>query len=118
MLNPQWWGMGRQLQAAEPVFRRALERCDGALRPYAGWSLLEELANGESTSRVASPELAQVTNFAIQFALAELWASLGIRPDAVIGHSGGAMAAGLAGSGANSRTRAMASPRTTGGFSF
>lgn len=92
-MGPQWWGMGRQLRANEPVFRATLERCDEILRPYAEWSLLEEFSRDEATSRVASPELAQVTNFAIQIALADLWAARGIRPDAVIGHSGGAMAA-------------------------
>ena len=95
-MGPQWWGMGRQLRASEPVFRRALEQCDAALRPHSGWSLLEELSASEATSRVASPELAQVTNFAIQVALLQLWASWGIAPDAVIGHSGGAMAAAYA----------------------
>jgi len=40
-MGPQWWGMGRQLRASEPVFRRTLEQCDAALRPHSGWSLLE-----------------------------------------------------------------------------
>ena len=92
-MGPQWWGMGRQLISEEPVFREILERCDAALRPYAGWSLLEELSADEAASRVAHPQLAQVTNFALQVGLAELWTSWGIVPDAVIGHSGGAMAA-------------------------
>ncbi len=70
-----------------------LERCDAALQPHSGWSLLDEFAAEESRSRVADPELAQVTNFAIQMALACLWRSWGIEPDAVMGHSGGAMAA-------------------------
>ncbi len=92
-MGPQWWGMGRQLRAREPVFRRSLERCDALLRPLAGWSLLDELAAEESRSRVAAPELAHATNFAIQVALTELWASYGITPHAVIGHSSGATAA-------------------------
>ena len=92
-LGPQWWGMGRQLRESEPVFRRMLERCDEALRPYAGWSLMDEFAADESRSRLAAPEIVQVTNFALQVALADLWASFGITPSAVIGHSGGAMAA-------------------------
>jgi acyl transferase domain-containing protein/1-acyl-sn-glycerol-3-phosphate acyltransferase/NAD(P)-dependent dehydrogenase (short-subunit alcohol dehydrogenase family)/acyl carrier protein len=95
-MGPQWWGMGRQLRAQEPVFRAALERCDAALSRHADWSLLEELSASEANSRAASPELAQVTNFAIQMALTELWASFGIVPDAVMGHSGGAMAAAYA----------------------
>ncbi len=95
-MGPQWWGMGRELLAREPTFREALERCDRALARHAGWSLLDELSANETDSRVASPELAQVTNFAIQMALTELWASYGIAPDAVMGHSGGAMAAAYA----------------------
>ena len=27
--GPQWWAMGRQLLHEEPVFRAAIERCDG-----------------------------------------------------------------------------------------
>ncbi len=95
-IGPQWWGMGRQLRAEEPVFREALERCDQALRGHADWSLLEELSAEEKNSRVAAPELVQTTNFAIQAALVELWASWGITPHAVIGQSGGAMAAAWA----------------------
>ncbi|MGD0739971.1 MAG: SDR family NAD(P)-dependent oxidoreductase [Terracidiphilus sp.] len=95
-MGPQWWGMGKQLLATEPVFRRAMEQCDAALRPQSGWSLLDKFAADEANSRVASPELAHLTNFAIQFSLLDLWASWGITPDAVVGHSGGAMAAAYA----------------------
>jgi acyl transferase domain-containing protein len=95
-MGPQWWGMGKQLLATEPVFRRAMEQCDAVLRPHSCWSLLEKFAADESTSRVASPELAHLTNFAVQFSLLDLWASWGIVPDAVVGHSGGAMAAAYA----------------------
>ncbi len=92
-MGPQWWGMGRQLLASEPVFRAMLERCDAALRPVSGWSLLAQFGASEAQSRLADPELAQVSNFALQVALTALWESWGISPDAVIGHSGGAMAA-------------------------
>ncbi|HET6546723.1 MAG TPA: SDR family NAD(P)-dependent oxidoreductase [Rhodanobacteraceae bacterium] len=92
-MGPQWWAMGRQLLADEPVFAAMLERCDAALRPLSGWSLLDEFRADEATSRLAHPQLAQVSNFALQIALAELWRAWGVRPAATIGHSGGAMAA-------------------------
>jgi 1-acyl-sn-glycerol-3-phosphate acyltransferase len=92
-MGPQWWGMGRELAAQEPVFQGALERCDEALRPHADWSLLEELGRDEANSRVGEADLAQVTNFAIQVALAALWEHWGIAPDAVVGHSAGEIAA-------------------------
>ncbi len=92
-MGPQWWGMGQQLRAESPVFREMIERCDEALRPHAPWGLIEELSRDEATSRVFEPDLAQVTNFAIQVALAEQFRSWGIVPDAVVGHSAGEMAA-------------------------
>lgn len=92
-LGPQWWAMGRQLLASEPAFASMLERCDAALRPLSVWSLIDEFRADEASSRLTHPRLAQVSNFALQVALFNLYASWGIHPDAVMGHSGGAMAA-------------------------
>ncbi|WP_290652049.1 beta-ketoacyl synthase N-terminal-like domain-containing protein, partial [Aquisalimonas sp.] len=92
-MGPQWWGMGRQLLEAEPVFRATLEEVDTLLQPLAGWSLFAELSRDEESSRVGEAEIAHVANFAVQFALAALWRSWGIVPDAVVGHSSGEMAA-------------------------
>ncbi|MFJ7083451.1 amino acid adenylation domain-containing protein [Streptomyces griseus] len=92
-MGPQWWGMGRQLLAEEPVFREAVEACDRALREFADWSLIEELTADESVSRMSETWLAQPANFAVQVALAALWRSHGVCPDAVVGHSTGEIAA-------------------------
>lgn len=91
--GPQWWGMGRQLLEREPVFRQTLEQCDALLQPLAGWSLLEELRADEAHSRLGQTEIAQPVLFAVQTALAALWRSRGIKPDAVVGHSLGEVAA-------------------------
>ncbi|WP_435238367.1 non-ribosomal peptide synthetase/type I polyketide synthase [Streptomyces sp. YPW6] len=92
-MGPQWWGMGRQLFAEEPVFRDAVTACDRALREFADWSLVEELTAAESDSRMGETWLAQPANFAVQVGLAALWRSHGVRPDAVVGHSTGEIAA-------------------------
>ncbi|MET8879380.1 non-ribosomal peptide synthetase/type I polyketide synthase [Streptomyces rubiginosohelvolus] len=92
-MGPQWWGMGRQLLEEEPVFRDAVTACDRALREFAGWSLVEELTAEESVSRMSETWLAQPANFAVQVGLAALWQSHGVRPDAVVGHSTGEIAA-------------------------
>jgi 1-acyl-sn-glycerol-3-phosphate acyltransferase len=92
-MGPQWWGMGRQLMKEEPLFQDVLEECDQLLRPLSKWSLIDELMKNEASSRVGEADLAQVTNFAIQVALAALWRSWGIYPDAVVGHSAGEKAA-------------------------
>ena len=86
----QWHGMGRRLQAEEPVFRDALAACDRALKPYLGSSVLEALAKDEELTDIG---LIQPAIFAIQVALAALWRSWGVEPTAVVGHSMGEVAA-------------------------
>jgi amino acid adenylation domain-containing protein len=92
-MGPQWWGMGRALFAQEPVFRETLEECDRLLAPLSRWSLIEELAKDEDSSRMAYADRAHVANCALQVALATLWRSWGIEPDIVVGHSSGEIAA-------------------------
>ncbi|KDR63812.1 MULTISPECIES: non-ribosomal peptide synthetase/type I polyketide synthase [Streptomyces] len=92
-MGPQWWGMGRGLLESEPVFREVVTACDREIRRLAGWSLLDEMAAGAETSRMAETWLAQPANFAVQAGLAALWRSYGVTPDAVVGHSTGEIAA-------------------------
>ena len=89
----QWTGMSRQLLRQEPAFREALEQCDHALRAYVDWSLLDQIAADEPTSRLGEIDVLQPTLFAVQVALATLWRSWGVAPDAVVGHSMGEVAA-------------------------
>ncbi|MDI3287045.1 type I polyketide synthase [Polyangium sp. 15x6] len=88
----QWAGMGRDLLAQVPAFRDALQRCDEAIRAEAGWSVIA-LLTGKDTSWMDRIELLHPTLFALQVALAAVWRSWGIEPDAVIGHSVGEVAA-------------------------
>ena len=90
----QWFGMGRTLLHEEAVFRDVLERCELALRPYTDWSLIAELgATDVSQSRLNEVDVLQPALFAIQIALAGLWRSWGVEPNAVVGHSMGEVAA-------------------------
>ncbi len=91
----QWVGMARELSAAEPVFRAALERCDHAARRYVEWSLVEQLAlepdaPGYLLGRI---DVIQPVLIAMAIAYAEWLASLGVTPDAVVGHSMGEVGA-------------------------
>jgi len=91
----QWLGMGRQLLRREATFRAALERCQEAMFPFTDWRLLEQLAAEPDSPgyRLADIDCIQPTLVALEIALAELWRSWGIEPDAVIGHSMGEVAA-------------------------
>ena len=91
--GPQWWGMGRELMRHEPVFRKTIERCAAAMKPFARFSLLEELARTEETSQILHTEIGQPAIFAMQVSLAALWRSWGVEPVAVVGHSVGEIAA-------------------------
>lgn len=92
-MGPQWWAMGRELFEKEPVYRAVIERCDREISKLAGWSLIQELNAEESASHMSQTWLAQPANFALQAGLAALWKSLGMRPDAIVGHSTGEVAA-------------------------
>ena len=89
----QWLGMGRALLAEEPIFREALTACDRAIRAEAGFSVLAELAADEAASQLERIDVVQPLLFAMGVALAALWRSFGVEPDAVIGHSMGEVAA-------------------------
>lgn len=89
----QWWGMARELLASSAVFRGVMEECDGLLREHVSWSLLDELARSEQETRLERTEIAQPAIFALQVGLAAVWRSWGIKPDAVVGHSIGEVAA-------------------------
>lgn len=91
--GPQWAGMGRELLETEPVFRDAIQACDELLREYVDWSLITELSNEASESRLDRTDVAQPALFALQIGLAALWRHWGIVPSVVVGHSVGEIAA-------------------------
>ncbi|WP_062428883.1 type I polyketide synthase [Herbidospora daliensis] len=85
----QWDGMARDLLATSPVFAEHLRAAAEAIEAHAGWNLIDVL-NGPSIDRV---DVIQPALFAVMTSLARLWEHHGVRPDAVIGHSQGEIAA-------------------------
>ncbi|MGZ4770127.1 MAG: type I polyketide synthase, partial [Ilumatobacteraceae bacterium] len=81
-------GMGRDLYRADAAFTAAIDHCAELLGSLMDRHLIEVLfddAAGESL--LASMAYAQPALFAIEYALAEMWASWGVRPSVVAGHS-------------------------------
>ncbi|WP_437494050.1 type I polyketide synthase [Sorangium sp. So ce1014] len=86
----QYSGMGQELFATEPVFRRAIEECDALLRPHLERPLIEVLYAAEGqASPLDETEYTQPALFAVEYALAAQWRAWGIEPFAVLGHSVG-----------------------------
>lgn len=92
-MGPQWWGMGQQLLKENTLFREVIERCDREFSKYTDWSLLKEMNRPETCSKMTETWLAQPANFAIQLGLTALWKSWGVKPDLIVGHSAGEVAA-------------------------
>ncbi|CKL83413.1 phenolpthiocerol synthesis type-I polyketide synthase PPSB [Mycobacterium tuberculosis] len=88
----QWAGMGRQLLADEPAFAAAVAELEPVFVEQAGFSLHDVLANGEELVGIEQIQLGLI---GMQLALTELWCSYGVRPDLVIGHSMGEVAAAV-----------------------
>ncbi|MDS0132461.1 MULTISPECIES: type I polyketide synthase [unclassified Amycolatopsis] len=86
----QWAGMGRELLDESPVFAARIAECAAALEPWIDWSLLDVLRGEGDLDRV---DVLQPACFAVMVGLAAVWESVGVRPDAVVGHSQGEIAA-------------------------
>ncbi|WP_159671417.1 type I polyketide synthase, partial [Streptomyces mexicanus] len=89
----QWHGMGADLMAQVPAFRAAVEEADAALTPLLGWSVARELAEPGEPARMDRTEIAQPALFALQLGLVAALDAHGVRPDTVLGHSVGELAA-------------------------
>ncbi|MFH0729431.1 MAG: SDR family NAD(P)-dependent oxidoreductase [Pseudomonadota bacterium] len=94
----QFAGMGKDLYATQPTFRRALDRCHALLEGVLDRPLLDVIypAGKDLQGRVDETAYTQPALFAIEYALCELWKHWGVEPGAVIGHSVGEYAAACA----------------------
>ncbi|HEX4487753.1 MAG TPA: condensation domain-containing protein, partial [Terriglobales bacterium] len=99
----QYCGMGADLYASEPEYRKWMNECAAVLNPLLPKPLLEvmypkNVDDPEAQALLTSTQFAQPALFATEYSLARLWMSWGIEPQAMIGHSVGEfVAACLAG---------------------
>jgi phthiocerol/phenolphthiocerol synthesis type-I polyketide synthase E len=99
----QHLGMAAGLRDSEPVFAAALQRCAAVIQHEAGIDLYAFIDPPEAQREALAAQLAttavgQPVLFAVEYALAQLWLSWGLRPQLMLGHSlGEYVAATLAG---------------------
>jgi malonyl CoA-acyl carrier protein transacylase len=125
-IGDQYVGMAHDLYSSWEVFRQEVDRCAQILEPHLGidirtvlypanqaWKKVAQSKGidlkrmlGRNTDEPPDPDtallnttrLAQPALFTVEYAMARLWLSLGITPDAMVGHSMGEyVAACLAG---------------------
>ncbi|CAM5289287.1 Polyketide synthase OS=Streptomyces antimycoticus OX=68175 GN=SANT12839_089610 PE=4 SV=1 [Streptomyces antimycoticus] len=89
----QWVGMAVGLLESSPVFAEAIGECEAALSAHVDWSLTEVLRGAEGAPDFDRVDVVQPVLFAVMVSLAKLWRSVGVEPDAVMGHSQGEIAA-------------------------
>ncbi|MEU6569480.1 type I polyketide synthase [Streptomyces parvulus] len=89
----QWAGMGRELLDASPVFAERITECAAALEPFIDWSLIDVLRGDADPGLMERVDVLQPASFAVMVGLAAVWSSVGVEPDAVLGHSQGEIAA-------------------------
>ncbi len=93
----QWIGMGKTLYETEPVVRSVLDRCEAVFRKERGASLLDVMfGRPGATGELGDTAWEQPALYALECALTALWSSVGIKPDVVMGHSVGELAAAQA----------------------
>ncbi|MFV0292187.1 MAG: SDR family NAD(P)-dependent oxidoreductase [Paracoccus sp. (in: a-proteobacteria)] len=86
-------GMGVSQYRDDPVFRNSFDRVAKAMAAEGVPDLVDLMHAPNLAEQMGSPQVAQPILFAFQVALAESIIAAGIRPDAVIGHSVGEIAA-------------------------
>ena len=94
----QYPNMAVDLYRSEPIFREEVDRCVDLFLPRLGFDLRALLYPDEQRAAGINQDFERTTTalpalFTIEYALARLWMSWGIIPQAMIGHSLGEYAA-------------------------
>lgn len=88
----QYVNMAYELYQTEPIFREEVDNCANYLQPQLGLDLRQILYPSPeqlttATQQINQTAFTQTTLFVVEYALAKLWMSYGVHPQAMIGHS-------------------------------
>jgi phthiocerol/phenolphthiocerol synthesis type-I polyketide synthase E len=85
----QYPQMAANLYSVETLFREQIDRCATILRPFLGLDFRQFLfePDAQMASILDETWLTQPILFSLEYALAKLWMSWGVHPQAMIGHS-------------------------------
>ncbi|XP_056155193.1 phthioceranic/hydroxyphthioceranic acid synthase-like [Lampris incognitus] len=86
-------GMCKQLIKHESVFRHKIQEIGKSFQMVSDLNILEKLESEFESTDFARPEVVQPLLFAIQVGITTLLRQWGVKPDAILGHSVGEVAA-------------------------
>lgn len=89
----QYGGMGRDLYAAEPLFKSIVDAAEVMVHALGYDYPLTAMLLDKDNDDINQTQYTQPALFILEMALARLWLSWGVRPDYLIGHSLGEYAA-------------------------
>ncbi|MGP4004588.1 SDR family NAD(P)-dependent oxidoreductase, partial [Streptomyces sp. 8N706] len=89
----QWAGMMAGLMADSDIVRDTVAACDREFAHHVDWSVADTLTDRPGARPMETLDVVQPVLFTTMVALAALWQAHGVRPDAVVGHSQGEVAA-------------------------
>ncbi|MBB5572162.1 MULTISPECIES: type I polyketide synthase [Rhizobium] len=92
----QWAGMGIEAYRENSHFRQCFQSFSALFEYYLGQKLTDILVSPDLSLQIADTKIAQPLLFAIQASLSDCFSALGVKPDAVLGHSVGEIAAAYA----------------------
>lgn len=84
----QYIEMGRSLMDRFPIFKKTMEKCCEIVKQVSGldlWNIIYK--QDDDPQQLISTHVAQPALFSIEYAMATLLLHLGVKPNALIGHS-------------------------------
>ena len=95
-MGADWQSAGLEFYATEPVFAATIDLCDAIFQKEFSLPNIRSYFLHEDPNSQGGLERIHALYFAVQIATHELWNSWGVKPDAVVGHSVGEVAAACA----------------------
>lgn len=89
----QYRGMGLPLYRRFPVFRHHVDRCSELFSGHIGYSVADAIIGNGEQDLPTGAGILSAGIFTLEYALARLWLSLGVRPGVLVGHSLGEITA-------------------------
>lgn len=92
----QWAGMGVAAYQENRHFRQCFQSFSALFEYHLGEKLTDLIVSADLAQRLGDTKIAQPLLFAVQASLSDCLATLGVKPEAVFGHSVGEVAAAYA----------------------